>query len=145
MSHNEIPNEIQSPEISALYKAALAVRSRAYAPYSGYLVGAAVQTATGALYVGCNMENASYGATICAERLAIGAAVSAENKPQIVAVMIVTDAENPWPPCGMCRQVIAEFGADCLIYCANLQGEVRQTAFADLYPQAFSSSQVQNL
>lgn len=135
--------ESAAPEIQTLYKAALAVRGRAYAPYSGYLVGAAVRTVAGQTYVGCNMENASYGATICAERIAIGAAVSAEGRPQIVAVMIVTDAETPWPPCGMCRQVIAEFGTDCQIYCANLQGVVHQTAFADLYPQSFSSGHLQ--
>ncbi len=137
-------NETASPKIRALYEAALAVRSRAYAPYSGYFVGAAVQTATGAIYVGCNMENASYGATICAERVAMGAAVSAESRPQIVAVMIVTDAEIPWPPCGMCRQVIAEFGADCQIYCANLGGVMQQTPFAELYPQSFSIGHLQN-
>ena len=132
-----IVSDIQSPEIRALYDAALTARSRAYAPYSGCLVGAAILTASGGVYVGCNVENASYGATLCAERVAIGAAVSSEGAPRLVAVMVVTDAPEPWPPCGMCRQVIVEFGADCIIYCANLAGDVRRTAFADLFPQAF--------
>jgi cytidine deaminase len=131
-------SETQTSEIQALYQAAVNARRNAYAPYSGCLVGAAIRTAAGGLYVGCNVENASYGATICAERVAIGAAVSAEAKPQIVAVMVVTDAEVPWPPCGMCRQVIVEFGSNCMIYCANLQGEIKSTPFAELYPQAFA-------
>lgn len=134
-----------APDIAKLYEAAFAVRLRAYAPYSGYLVGAAVRTLSGAIYVGCNVENASYGATICAERIAIGAAVSSEGNPKITAILIITDAQTPWPPCGMCRQVIAEFDADCVVYCANLQGIMHSTPFAKLYPQSFTSGHLRAL
>jgi cytidine deaminase len=128
---------IKQRQIEMLYGAAIAARERAYAPYSKCLVGAAILTKKGGIYAGCNVENASYGATLCAERMAIGAAVASEGALQIVAVLVVTDAEIPWPPCGMCRQVIAEFNAECEIICANLQGAMRRTSFAELYPQAF--------
>jgi cytidine deaminase len=131
-------DEMNPARIEELYAAACEVRHRAYAPYSSCLVGAAILCHSGEIYRGCNVENASYGATICAERMAIGAAVSGEGTPQIRAVMIVTDAETPWPPCGLCRQVIAEFSTDCQIFCANLQGKIEKVSFADLYPQAFT-------
>ena len=121
------------------------VRKRAYAPYSGYLVGTALLCRSGEIYSGCNVENASYGATICAERMAIGAAVRNEGKPQVCAVMVVTDAETPWPPCGMCRQVIAEFADGCQVFCANLQGTIESISFADLYPQAFTPHHMQRV
>jgi len=124
-------------ELNELFNQACAARGNAYAPYSGCLVGAAVQTATGGRYAGCNVENASYGGTICAERIAIGTAVAAEGAPVITAIMVVTDAETPWPPCGLCRQVIAEFGPECTVYAANLQGTVVTTPFETLFPSAF--------
>lgn len=130
---------LDDAQIQRLYQAAFEARQRAYAPYSRCLVGAAILTAQGAIFSGCNVENASYGATICAERVAIGAAVCSEGQVQILVVLVVTDAPSPWPPCGMCRQVIAEFGSGCEVICANLQGVMRRTAFADLYPQAFEA------
>lgn len=135
-------SDITPAQIAALYAIAAEVRGRAYAPYSGYLVGAAILCRSGEIYRGCNVENASYGATICAERMAIGAAVSGEGAPQIHAVMVVTDAEKPWQPCGMCRQVIGEFADNCQIFCANLQGVIESVNFVDLYPQGFSPSRL---
>ena len=137
-------SEIAAAQIEELYAAAMEARRCAYAPYSGCLVGAAVLCGSGEIHRGCNIENASYGATICAERIAIGAAVSSEGTMRIRAVMIVTDAEKPWPPCGMCRQVIAEFAEDCQIFCANLQGTIESMNFTDLYPQAFTPTHLQH-
>ncbi len=119
-----------------LFEMALAVREKAYAPYSGCKVGAAVRT-TEKIYAGCNIENASYGATICAERVAIGNAVAAESTPRILEIMVVTDEEPAWPPCGICRQVIAEFGPDCTVHWANLVGETQSLNIAQLLPHAF--------
>ena len=88
------------------------VRARAYAPYSKYRVGAAIQTRSGAIFTGCNVENASYGLTMCAERNAIAQLVAQGKK--LLAVAIVVDSKRPTPPCGMCRQVMAEFATAAL-------------------------------
>ncbi|MBV9470449.1 MAG: cytidine deaminase [Abitibacteriaceae bacterium] len=130
--------ELAEPHIQQLYQLACAAREKAYCPYSGYQVGAAIRISDGTIYTGCNVENSSYGATNCAERVAIQKAVSEHGKIQIADVMVVTDANPPWPPCGMCRQVIAEFSAQTVIHAANLQGEIITTSFADLLPQAFT-------
>ena len=130
--------ELSTSQIQELYQLARAAREKAYCPYSGYQVGAAIRVAEGKIYTGCNVENSSYGATNCAERVAIQKAISEQGRVQIWAVMVVTDASPPWPPCGMCRQVIAEFSQDCVIYAANLQGELQTTRFAELLPQAFT-------
>lgn len=128
-----------APEIRKLHELACAIRLNAHSPYSGYRVGAAIRLADGGIYTGCNIENASFGATICAERAAVCAAVSARGPIQIAAIMVVSDASPPWPPCGMCRQVIAEFAVpDALIHCANPQGELMTVAFAELLPVAFT-------
>src|SRR6478736_1354176 len=93
----------------ALIESARAVRDNAHAPYSGFHVGAAVMSESGHIYVGCNVENASYGATLCAERSAIAQMVAAGEK-RLTNVAVFVDADEPAMPCGVCRQVIAEFG-----------------------------------
>jgi cytidine deaminase len=119
-----------------LFEAARAARTRAYAPYSNFAVGAAVLTASGQIYIGANVENASYGLTVCAERAAIFAAVSAGER-RLVAVAVATDAPDVTPPCGACRQVISEFGPEASVIA---QGAGRVTArwtLAELLPHAF--------
>ena len=117
-------------------------RSRAYAPYSNYRVGAAIATAGGKIFLGCNVENASYGATICAERAAIAQMVIAgEDKP--VACAIATGGANPGAPCGICRQVMVEFARDMPVVLVsegeNGQETRRDTSLAALLPDAFVS------
>ena len=120
------------------------VRGRAYAPYSGYRVGAVVQDETGATHHGVNVENASYGATICAERAAILAMVAAGGT-QIVALAVATS--DGGTPCGMCLQVIAEFADPdlLLIVLADENGAWRETTFAELFPRPFASAALERI
>lgn len=118
---------------------ALAVRERAYVPHSGFKVGAALLTASGRIFTGCNFENASLGATICAERAAVGAAVSAGER-EWVALAVVADYPEPVTPCGICRQVLAEFGPDMPVIMANLAGERRVMMVRELLPGMFRLS-----
>ena len=119
----------------AVLEAALAARNRAYAPYSHFAVGAAVQAKSGAIYSGCNVENASYGLTVCAERNALFQAIAAgEREFSILAV--VADTPQPVAPCGACRQVMAEFGVDIIVL-ANLAGDVLVYRLEELLPAAF--------
>lgn len=121
-----------------LTEAALAVRSSAHAPYSKFQVGAAVLTAGGEVFAGCNVENASYGLTICAERVAVGSAVAAGRK-QIVAVAVATSGGHS--PCGACRQVLSEFGPamEVILIDADDPTKMRTTTLATLLPEQFSS------
>lgn len=120
-----------------IVKVAAACRDRAYAPYSGFKVGAAVENSGGAVFGGCNVENLSYGLSICAERAAIFAAIAA-GSAELVALAVVTDVPVPATPCGACRQVAAEFGIKKVILC-NLKGDKREVSLADLLPDAFSA------
>jgi cytidine deaminase len=120
--------------VSELIAAASRVRSRAFAPYSGFLVGAALQTSSGKIFSGCNVENASLGLTICAERAAIAAAV-ADGEKEFVAIAVVTDAAEPTLPCGACRQVLAEFNPAIKIIASTLQNDVQEFSLADLLPR----------
>ena len=121
-----------------LVPAARAARRRAYAPYSGFRVGAAV-LAGGRVFEGANVENASYGLTVCAERNAIGALVLAGRKP--LAVAIVVDSREPTPPCGMCRQVLAEFSAPELpVRSRTPSGQEARWTVGELLPHAFTRS-----
>ena len=118
--------------------AATAVRERAYAPYSRFKVGAALVAVDGSLHVGCNVENASYGLTQCAERAAITAATAAGRR-DVIMCAIVTDTAEPTTPCGACRQVLAETGIDMLVICRTLAGAERRYTLRDLLPDAFLS------
>ena len=119
-----------------LLEAALAARERAYAPYSKFLVGAAVRAESGKIYTGCNIENASYGLTVCAERNALFSAVGAGER-KFTALCVVGDTEEPISPCGACRQVMAEFKVPRIIL-ANLKGDVKEYTLEELLPLSFN-------
>ena len=123
-------------EPQQLIEQALLARTRAYAPYSNYLVGAAVLTQGGNVILGCNVENASYGATICAERAALTAAI-ALGHTSFTAIAVVT--KDGGSPCGICRQVMAELGPEMIVYIADAHGQYRTTSVRDLLPDLFTS------
>jgi cytidine deaminase len=118
-----------------LKRAAVEARANAYAPYSGFAVGAAVLSESGRVFTGCNVENASYGATICAERAALAAAVAAGER-ELLALVIVSGAKSPTPPCGICRQCLAEHGPTVAIrsYAGDAQADYELNS---LFPEAF--------
>lgn len=124
-----------------LLAAAKAVQGRAHAPYSRYRVGAALETDDGTIYVGCNVENASYGLTNCAERVAVGSAVSAGHL-KFRRIVVVTDSDPPAPPCGACRQVLLEFGADTVVESVGPKQRMRWV-LRDLLPASFGSEMLQ--
>jgi cytidine deaminase len=128
-----MPDEAQ---IRRLLDAARQARERAYAPYSNFPVGAALITPTGEIFSGCNIENASFGATVCAERVALFTAMAAGHR-RLAALAIIADTPEPAPPCGLCRQVLAEFNPDCVIIMANLAGAQRSANLNELLPLAF--------
>ncbi len=137
-----------SPKIQELFQKALHVRNYAYAPYSQCKVGAAIKISSGQIFTGCNVENASYGATLCAERSAIVKAISDTGKIQITEIMVITDATPPWPPCGICRQMISEFISDpnqrVPVYTANIQGDLITLNWNEVYPQGFTPDYLPN-
>jgi len=123
-----------------LFALARSVRLHAYAPYSKFRVGAAVFTVDGSLFGGCNVENSSYGVSSCAERNALCAAVSALGAQRIAAVAIVTQTERPCPPCGSCRQMLAEFASAGLpVRSRTLKGRQASYRLEELLPSAFSA------
>lgn len=113
-------------------------RERAFAPYSGFLVGAAVEAEDGTIFAGCNVESASYGLTMCAERVAIFSAVAAGHK-RIKRVSVVAESDELTAPCGACRQVIWEFGGDIPVTLSNLNGKTETIRMSELLPRAFDS------
>ncbi|TAK24737.1 MAG: cytidine deaminase [Chloroflexota bacterium] len=121
---------------AALIEAATRARERAYAPYSRFAVGAALLADGGSIHTGANVENASYGLTICAERAAVVSAI-ARGARRFVALTVVTDAPTPTPPCGACRQVLREFAPNLDVLCANTSGRQLHRALAELLPDAF--------
>jgi len=127
-------------EIQKLMDCAIKARENAYSPYSHFAVGAALLCEDGTLYEGCNIENASYGLTNCAERTAIFKAVS-EGHIKFKALAVVADTEGPCAPCGACRQVMAEFKIP-LIIMGNLMGNIKIVTIEELLPFSFSESDV---
>ncbi len=128
--------------VSDLIQSAKSVREKAYVPYSKFQVGAALLTKSGKMYLGCNIENASYGLSNCAERTAIFKAVS-EGETEIEAIAVVADTKIPVPPCGACRQVIAEFNPKMKVILSNLKGDVSEYTIDQLLPGAFSKKDLE--
>jgi len=129
-----MPDEV-TPE--TLVAHALAARQRAYAPYSDYLVGAAVLADDGTVILGCNVENAAYPATICAERVALTGAI-AQGKRKLKAIAVAT--RDGGSPCGICRQVMAELGPEMWVYITDEAGNYRTTTVRELLPDSFSGA-----
>lgn len=129
-------------QLLTLRERALGAFSRAYAPYSGFQVGAALLGSDGFITEGCNVENASYPAGICAERGAVAAAVSRGSR-RFEAIMIATAAEEPAPPCGICRQVLAEFSPTLLVISVTRDGREARWTLDELLPHAFTPQSLQ--
>ena len=125
-------------ESENLIEAAKGARERAFAPYSNFKVGAAVRTKSGKIFTGCNVESASYGLTVCAERVAIWKAVS-EGETEFEQIAVVADTEELTPPCGACRQIIWEFCGDVPVTFANLKGKTETVPMKELLPRAFDT------
>lgn len=122
----------------SLIETAQKARLQSVAPFSGFLVGAAVKTDSGKVYTGCNVESASYGLTVCAERVAIWKALS-EGERNFTELAVVADTETLTPPCGTCRQIIWEFARNATIVFANLEGQSEVFHMAELLPRAFDA------
>lgn len=123
--------------MTMLRERALGAMARAYAPYSGFRVGAALLAADGSITEGCNVENASFPAGICAERGAVAAAVARGNR-DFDSIMIATEAEEPTPPCGICRQVLEEFSPRLLVVSVTTGGREARWSLEELLPRAFT-------
>jgi cytidine deaminase len=123
---------------SQLLAAATDARVRSVAPFSNFMVGAALRTKEGKVFTGCNVESASYGLTVCAERVAIWKALS-EGERDFTDLVIVADTESLTPPCGTCRQIIWEFAKHARIVLANLQGQSEERSIKELLPSAFDA------
>ena len=121
-------------EFTELFAAARLVREQAYAPYSRFSVGAALSSASGKVFTGCNVENLSFGLTICAERAAVSAAV-ASGERQFTRLAVISDSKTPVSPCGACRQVLAEFAPNIEIQSSTLGGETFTASLAELLPR----------
>jgi cytidine deaminase len=123
-----------------LVELARQARELAYAPYSGFNVGAVVESPDGRIFTGCNIENSAYGLSMCAERVALGKAIS-EGVRQLSRLAVIADTHSPIPPCGSCRQVIMELGGDSiLVIMANLKGRLEARTIGELLPSPFNPS-----
>ncbi len=123
---------------SPLIQAALAARQHALAPFSNFKVGAALQTLNGQVFTGCNVENATLGLTMCAERVAIFKALS-EGHRSFTRILIVADTDKPTPPCGACRQILWELGGNLEVILATLRGKKARYRLKDLFPRPFDA------
>lgn len=129
-----------SSSVTNLGQMAIDAMAFSHSPYSGKKIGAAIKLSNGKTYSGCNIENASYGGTVCAERVAIWKAFS-ENPAdlKITEVTVASNETNPWPPCGFCRQVMSEFSTpETIVKAINLNNAIITYKFSDLFPQAFT-------
>jgi cytidine deaminase len=125
--------------LDALIEAAIRARENAHAPFSGFKVGAALEAVDGRIYSGCNVENATYSLTMCAERMAIFKAIS-EGARHFKRMVVAADTENLTPPCGSCRQILWEFCGDVELVLVNLQGKTESFRLKDLFPRPFDAS-----
>ena len=126
-------------EYETVIAAAISARENAHAAYSNFRVGAALRATSGRIFGGCNVENATYGLTICAERVAIFKAIS-EGERGFNAIAVVTDTDALTPPCGACRQLIWEFCGDVPVILANLKGKIEMSRMKELFPKPFDAS-----
>ena len=124
--------------IQSLLEKAEEARKKSYSPYSRYPVGAALMAKDGTIYAGCNVENVSYGAALCAERNALGSAV-ADGQRDFTAIAIIGSHEDYTMPCGICRQVMQEFAPDLTVICLNGKGEAKTFALKELLPYGFDN------
>ena len=129
-------NAYRDSSFDRLIAAARVARDHAHAPYSNFRVGAAVRAQSGRIFTGCNVENATYGLTLCAERVAIFKAIS-EGERGFDAVAVVADTEALTPPCGACRQILWEFCGDAEVVLANLNGKIERYRMSTLFPKPF--------
>jgi cytidine deaminase len=129
---------LSEESLQELLETAKQARLRSIAPFSNFMVGAAVKTDEGKVYIGCNVESASYGLTVCAERVAIWKALS-EGERRFTELAIVADTETLTPPCGTCRQIIWEFAKNATIVLGNLHGETQIVSIEELLPRAFDA------
>lgn len=129
---------MSNEKLEQLLETAKTARLRSIAPFSNFLVGAAVETSDGKIYIGCNIESASYGLTVCAERVAIWKALS-EGERDFTGLAIVADTGTLTPPCGTCRQIIWEFAKNATIILGNLHGETEVVSIRELLPRAFDA------
>lgn len=125
--------------MNKLLEAALGARANAHAPFSKFMVGAAIEDETGRIFTGCNVENATYGLTICAERVAVFKAIS-EGARKFTRIAVAADTEVLTPPCGACRQILWEFCGDVELTLVNLQGKTETFRLKELFPRPFDAS-----
>ncbi|HHU90435.1 MAG TPA: cytidine deaminase [Clostridiaceae bacterium] len=145
MSESENTTIKNTPDSGELVSLAVKVRENAYAPYSNFRVGAALFADNGKIYTGCNVENASYGAAICAERTAIVKAIS-DGAKNILAIAVSSDSNLPTMPCGICRQVLSEFcSSDMPLFLSNRNGEYKVFSFEELLPHSFKQSDMEDV
>lgn len=133
----DISAKTLSLEDDALLAMAREARQHAYAPYSGFHVGAAVRTGSGNVHAGCNIENASFGLTMCAEQVAVARAVSSGER-ELLAVAISADGTEPAWPCGRCRQILAQFGPEMTVLCDSPGGAPETVSLRELFPWPFA-------
>lgn len=133
-------SELKSELAQQLMNLAIAAREFSHSPYSTKKIGSALKLSNGQIYSGCNIENASYGGTVCAERVAIWKSFSENKKPTYIThIAVASDADEPWPPCGFCRQVLAEFATpDTVVLLTNLAENKKALRFEELLPLAFA-------